>query len=147
MTHLWSARDRPRRGFTFVELAVAMMLIGVGLLGFAGLMSSSLRFQRGSTTREEMITIAEAKLDELRAYQLAPKGTATWSKLAVGGSVTSAVTGYDSVVTLGTRSYSLRWQLAASVAGTRLVTVRVRPNYTDTFATQQVQFTSLVSPQ
>jgi prepilin-type N-terminal cleavage/methylation domain-containing protein len=47
MTHLWSARARPRRGFTFVELAVAMMLIGIGLLGFAGLMSSSLRFQRG----------------------------------------------------------------------------------------------------
>jgi prepilin-type N-terminal cleavage/methylation domain-containing protein len=147
MTHLWSARARPRRGFTFVELAVAMMLIGIGLLGFAGLMSSSLRFQRGSTSREEMITIAEAKLDELRSYQLAPKGTATWSRLAIGGSVTNAVTGYDSVVTIGRRSYRLRWQLEGAVAGTRLVTVRVRPDYTDAFATAQVQFRTLVSPQ
>jgi prepilin-type N-terminal cleavage/methylation domain-containing protein len=136
-----------RRGFTFVELAVAMMLIGTGLLGFAALMSSSLRFQRGSTTREEMITIAEAKLDELRSYQLAPRGSTTWSRLAPGGSVTTAVSGYDSVVTVGTRNYRLRWQLAESVAGTRLVTVRVRPDYTDAFATQQVLFRTLVSPQ
>jgi hypothetical protein len=61
--------------------------------------------------------------------------------------VTNAVTGYDSVVTIGRRSYRLRWQLEGAVAGTRLVTVRVRPDYTDAFATAQVQFRTLVSPQ
>jgi prepilin-type N-terminal cleavage/methylation domain-containing protein len=144
---LCTTRLRARRGFTLVELTVAMLLIVVGLLGSAALMSTSLRFQRGSSTREDMVTIAQGKLDELRSYQRAPKGSAAWSKLAVGGSVTTSVTGYDSVVTVGARSYRLRWQLTADVAGTRFVTVRVQPISMDTYATGQVQFRTLVSPQ
>jgi hypothetical protein len=131
-----------------LELAVAMLLIAVALVSTAALTSTSLRFQRGASTREEMVTLAEAKLDELRSYQLAPKGTPSWEKLAAGGSLTSSVTGYSDAVTIpGGKSYRRRWEIVAATAGTRDVTLRVEPMFSDAYATSRVEMRTLVSPQ
>jgi prepilin-type N-terminal cleavage/methylation domain-containing protein len=143
-----SGGDRERGGFTLIELAVAMMLIAVGLIGAAALMSTSLRYQRGAATREDMITIAETKLDELRSYQIAPTGSPSWNMLAAGGSVTSSVTGYaDSLTTLGGKSYRRRWQLVDAIAGTRELHLRVEPRFEDVYAARPLEFRTLVSPQ
>jgi prepilin-type N-terminal cleavage/methylation domain-containing protein len=137
-----------RRGFTLVELAVAMLLIAVALVSTAALTSTSLRFQRGASTREEMITLAESKLDELRSYQLAPPGTPSWAKLAAGGSVSTSVTGYSDEVTIpGGRSYRRRWQIVSATAGTRGVTLRVEPISSDVHATRRLELRTLVFAQ
>jgi prepilin-type N-terminal cleavage/methylation domain-containing protein len=142
------ARPASRVGFTLVELAVAMFVIGVALVGSAALVSTSLRYQRGAATRDEMITLADAKLDELRSYQLAPSGTALWAKLATGGSLTTSVNGYSDTPTIpGGKSYRRRWHIVASTAGTRQVTVRIEPAFSDRYATGRVELRTLVAPQ
>jgi prepilin-type N-terminal cleavage/methylation domain-containing protein len=134
-----------RRGFTLVELMVAMFLIMVGLVSSAALMATNLRFQRGATSREDMVTIAQEKLDTFRAYQLAPKGTAQWDSLAVGGSLTSSVNGYaDSVTTLSGMRYRRRWQIANSTAGTRRLQLRIQPKILDGSAPWKVDFQTLI---
>jgi prepilin-type N-terminal cleavage/methylation domain-containing protein len=141
------AKLRRRRGFTLVELAVAMMLIGVGLIGAAALMSASLRYQRSASTREDMIMLAETKLDELRSYQLAPAGTPAAAKLNVGGSLSMSVNGYADSLTTSGKSYRRRWLIVAAVAGTRQVALRVEPRFSDAYATRALEFRTLVSPQ
>lgn len=141
-------RHRRRSGFTLVELAVAMMLIAVALVGSAALTTTSLRYQRGASTRDEMVTLAESKIDELRSYQLAPSGTTSWTKLAAGGSLTSSVSGYSDDVTVpGGKTYRRRWEIVSSTAGTRQVTVRIEPTFTDKYATTQVELRTLVARQ
>jgi prepilin-type N-terminal cleavage/methylation domain-containing protein len=144
-------RGRPRRGFTLVELMVAIVLITVGLLGSAALMATSQRYQRGAASREEMATLAEAKLDELRSYQAAPliTGAALRAKLAPGGSLTSSVTNYaDSLAVSGTgKRYRRRWLIVASVTGTRQLFMRVQPMFTDAYAPSTLDLTTLVMMQ
>jgi prepilin-type N-terminal cleavage/methylation domain-containing protein len=138
---------RQRRGFTLVELAVALTLISVALLGTAGLMTTSMRYQRGASTRDDMVTLTEMKLDELRANQLAPKGSAGWNSLAVGGSLTSSASGYSDDVTVNSKIYRRRWEIAPSAGGTREVTIRIEPTFGDASATRRVEMGTLVFVQ
>jgi Tfp pilus assembly protein PilV len=124
-----------------------MVLISVALLGTAALTSSSMRYQRGASTRDEMVTLVEAKLDQFRAYQLSPKNSPGWDSLAVGGSLSSSVTGYSSNATVNGKSYGLRWEIAPSAGGTREVAIRVEPTFVDPFATRRVEMRTLVFVQ
>jgi prepilin-type N-terminal cleavage/methylation domain-containing protein len=134
-----------RNGFTIIELVLAMFLITVGLVGTAALMATSQRYQRASAAREEMATLAERKLEELRLYQSAPTASGLKAKLAVGGSLTSSVTNYaDSMPGASGKAYRLRWEITNALAGTREVVVQVQPKYTDSFVVSSVQFRSLV---
>lgn len=126
---------RSRRGFTLVELAIAVILISVGLLGSAALMATSLRYQRGSTSRDEMLSLAEAKLDELNTYSRATVASGLRLRLAAGGSLTSSVTGYaDSTTTVSGKAYRLRWRVDSLAHYSRNVQVRVQPKYNDPMA-------------
>jgi prepilin-type N-terminal cleavage/methylation domain-containing protein len=138
-------RLRSRRGFTLVELMVAIVLITVGLIGSAALMSSSLRYQRGASSREEMLALAEGKLDELRSYQNAPVVSGLRARLAVGGSVTSPVPGYFDAVNSPTgKPYLRRWAITNGTVRTRAVQVRIVPIYVDYFATSRVDLQTLI---
>jgi prepilin-type N-terminal cleavage/methylation domain-containing protein len=138
---------RSRRGFTLVELVTAMLLITVALMGAAALIATSLRFQRGAASREEMITVAEAKLDHFRALQLAPKNSDPWKQLNVGGSLVSDQPDYSAEVKSGGRRYRLRWQITNSTAGTRQVVLRVEPKALGAYVTPKVDFRTLVFVQ
>jgi prepilin-type N-terminal cleavage/methylation domain-containing protein len=138
-------RRGPRRGFTLVELMVAIVLITVGLLGSAALMATSLRYQRGAASREEMLALAEAKLDELRSYQNAPAGSGLKVRLAVGGSLTSSVANYyDEVNGPSLKPYRRRWQITQGTVRTRDVQIRVEPRYTDRYAAWRVDLRTLI---
>jgi prepilin-type N-terminal cleavage/methylation domain-containing protein len=130
-------RRRSRRGFTLVELMVAIVLITVGLLGSAALMASTMRYQRGAASREEMLALAEAKVDELRSYQNASIASGLRPRLAVG-------TYTDNPTGPSLKPYRRMWRITNGTVRTRAVLVRVEPAYTDTYAAPRVDLQTLI---
>ena len=54
-------------GFTLVEVLVAMLVLAIGLLGLAGLMSSSLRNNLSASHRTQATWLAYDIMDRMRA--------------------------------------------------------------------------------
>lgn len=141
-----SLRVRSRAGFTLAEVMVAIVVFALGLLGAAGLMSSSIRRHRLAASRGEMALLAESKVDELRAIGMTPLGDALRTKLALGGSTTTSVNTYaDSTVNSDGRWYRRRWQIAADPTGARRVTMAVQPLATGNYQWTRLEFTTLVA--
>lgn len=96
-------------GFTLPELMVAVLLLVVGVLGLASLMATATVRQTRATVLTEMTTIAESKLEEMRAYALYK--SADTVQVSLGGSVTtSEPSHYDAVTSPVGRQYLRRWQ-------------------------------------
>ena len=69
-----SATSRPspdRRGFSLVELIVAMMLLSVGVLGLVGVSSMALRQTSHANNRNEAALIAATRMETLRSRSCA----------------------------------------------------------------------------
>jgi Tfp pilus assembly protein PilV len=136
---------RRRAGFALVELLFAIVMLTVGTLAMAGVLAASLRLQRLSATRNEMTSLAEAKLEELRSYASPTSTPALKANLALGGSLTSIVASYADSVTLVTGArYYRRWQISTGVAGTRQITVRVLPKADVAYQVKRLDFTTFV---
>ncbi len=113
-------------GFTLVELMVAVFILTVGLLGVAGVIASTIQRQIRTSSRIVMTTLAESKIEELRAYSMI--GAADTSQVAMGGSLdTSEVNHSDVQVSPSGVQFNRRWTVGLGPAGTRAVTVRVTP--------------------
>lgn len=61
------------RGFTLVEVLVALLVLGIGLLGVAGLQSATLGMNHSSYLRSQATVLAEDIADRMRSN---PRGTA-----------------------------------------------------------------------
>ena len=61
------ALPRPRRGFTVVELIVAIIIISVGLLALASGSGATLRQMELSQQQTNAALIAQSRLEQLRA--------------------------------------------------------------------------------
>ena len=61
------ARGRSERGFTLVEVLIALVVFSVGLLGIAGLQITSLKANHGSATRTQAVYLAYDVIDRMRA--------------------------------------------------------------------------------
>lgn len=134
-----------RRGFTVIELMVAVMIISVGLLGMGSVMGSSTRLQTLALSRAEMTTAAENKVEELRVFGMTRSDSPLRVAIAVGGSLTAPVAGYsDSTQALSGRWYVRRWQIQTGVAGTRQLTVRVVPRGALRDVANSLDFSSLL---
>lgn len=135
-----------RRGFTVIELMVAVMVISVGLLGMGSVMGSSSRLQMLALSRTEMTTAAENKVEELRVYGLTKASSPLRVAIAVGGGLVAPVAGYsDSTQSLSGRWYYRRWQIQPGVAGTRQLTVRVVPAGAMRDVVRRLDFPSLLA--
>ncbi len=120
--------NRPRKGFSLVELVIALMMLTFGLLSLASAMASTIAGQRVSSSRSELAVLAESKLEELRGYGNTLASDPLRTQLAIGGSYSATVAGYaDTVTATDNRKYLLRWAITTGVAGTRKVTIRVGP--------------------
>ncbi|WP_058835265.1 type IV pilus modification protein PilV [Luteimonas abyssi] len=64
---------RAARGFSLIEVLVALVILGVGLLGFALLQTMNLRFAQSANQRTQATNLAYDLLDQMRAnrYQSA----------------------------------------------------------------------------
>ncbi|MDZ7828339.1 MAG: type IV pilus modification protein PilV [Halofilum sp. (in: g-proteobacteria)] len=58
---------RRNRGFTFVELLMAVLVLGIGLVGVAGLQSVALGMNYGSYLRSQATVLAGDMADRMRA--------------------------------------------------------------------------------
>jgi len=66
--HRMPTRPRaPRRGVTLIEVLVTMVLLGVGLLGLAGLQARGVQVNQGSSYRAQAANLATDLADRLRA--------------------------------------------------------------------------------
>jgi type IV pilus assembly protein PilV len=87
-----SVRRRTGRGFTLVEVLVALVVFSVGLLGIAGLQITSLKANHGSATRTQAVYLAYDIIDRMRAnpkaaitdhaYEIAVNATPTAGTVA-----------------------------------------------------------------
>jgi prepilin-type N-terminal cleavage/methylation domain-containing protein len=119
---------RARGGFTLPELLVAMVILTIGVLFMVGIIGNGIRWQSAATARTEMTTLAEGKIEELRAYGMARSTDPLRARVALGGSLTSDVTGYvDAVDGPAGRRFGRRWEITSDIAGARRVAVRVIP--------------------
>lgn len=138
--------SRKRAGFTLIELMIAIVMLSFGLLGMAGLMVSSTQVQQLSTSRSQMTTVAESKLEELRSYGMTAATDPLRTRLNVGGSMAAPTAGYaDSAQAPGGRWFYRRWQISNDIAGMRRVNLRIVPRSDDRYTPRQVQFTTLVA--
>lgn len=68
---------RPPRGFTMIEVLIALLVLAFGLLGFALLQTMNLRFTQSANYRTQATNLAYDLLDQIRANRLvAPQYTA-----------------------------------------------------------------------
>lgn len=68
--------NNPSRGFSLVEILVALVILSVGLLGLAGLQSSSLRATDSAYLRTQANLLAYNLFDRMRANVTEAKGGA-----------------------------------------------------------------------
>lgn len=90
---------RRQRGFTLIEVLVAILILAFGLLGFAMLQTMSVRFVQSSNYRTQATNLAYDLLDQMRAnrYQAAWYSGATFAAGAVSSNRCSRPTGDVSI--------------------------------------------------
>jgi len=100
------------RGFTLIEILVALSILAVSLLALAGLMVATTRNNASGGHVTEAATFAQDKLEELRATQ--------WNRI---------VTGQDPVPKIGSTgiAYTRNWDVALN-GNIKTITITVSWN-------------------
>lgn len=89
-------------GFSLIEVMVAVLILGLGLLGFALLQTMSVRFTQSANQRTQATNLAYDMLDQIRV-----------NRLAVGqyvGNYTGATTGCLPGNTVTAATYKTVWE-------------------------------------
>jgi len=125
------------RGFTLIEVLVALVIATVALVSLAELMAITLRMQMLGRNETAAIRLAQSKIDQLVAVNF------TSGTVAVGGSLTSNLTNYNDSPEAG---YLRRWQISAITGETRIrsLTVKVIPTRVDRRTNAEVQLTTII---
>jgi len=87
----------PRAGFTIVELLVAMMVFGIGVLGLAATTATVVRLM-GSASRQSMAaTVAQSRIEKLRGVPCAAltSGSETVRGITSAWTVTTVTRGVN----------------------------------------------------
>lgn len=126
-----------------IELMIAIVLIAVGLLGLASLSLSVMRLEELAANRNEMVLLADSKLEELRAA--ARTQSADTVMLVIGGSMTTPMPMYVDTVSSGRNVTFIRlWEVTAGPAESRLVTMRIRSLLQDGRSPKFIDFSTLI---
>jgi prepilin-type N-terminal cleavage/methylation domain-containing protein len=133
-----------QRGFTLIELMIAIVVLVVGVLGLASTMASMTRYQDLSAAHADMTALADNRIEQLRVA--ATYRTADTMQLVVGGDHATPAAPYTATVVERGRTYILTWVVTAGPGGTRNVTVRVVPTVDDARTPAQLDFTTLIQP-
>lgn len=68
-----------QKGFTLIEIMVAVVILAIGLLGLAGLQATSLRFNNSAYYRSQATNLAYDMADRMRANRQAALGGGAYS--------------------------------------------------------------------
>ena len=125
------------RGFTLIEVLIAMVIMTIALVVMAELMAITLRIQMLGRNETASVRLVQSKIDQLVAVNF------TNASVAIGGSLTSDVANYNDTPTAG---YKRRWQIAAIAGETRVrtLTVTIIPAVKDNRTTRSVQLTTII---
>lgn len=99
-------RSRRRQGgFSLIEVMIAILVLGLGLLGFAMLQTMSLRFTQSANYRTQATNLAYDLLDQMRAnrHRAGNYTAATFAPGAITNTVCSRPTGTTTVANNITR--------------------------------------------
>jgi len=138
------------RGFTLVEVLVAVVILTVALVSMAELMAVTLRLQQLGRNQTMATRLAQDKIDELMSQNWAAA-----PQLTVGGSLTADVANhFDTPPTFAgstALNYRRRWVVAngpddplPAAGKLRLITVRVIPVVTDRRTYTPTDLTTIV---
>ena len=99
------------RGFSMIEVLISLLVLALGLLGFALLQTMNLRYTQSANYRTQATNLAYDLLDQMRANRLsaAQYVGATFALGSVTGTACSRPTGTAIPIT-GTGSVIARWQ-------------------------------------
>jgi len=97
----WSA-GRKASGFTLIEVMIAVLVLGIGLLGFALLQTMSVRFAQSANQRTQATNLSYEMLDQMRTNRIA---AANYS-----GNYAATATGCLPGAAVGPAAYRLVWQ-------------------------------------
>ena len=99
-------------GFTLIEVMIAILVLGIGLLGFAMLQTMSVRFAQSANQRTQATNLAYDLLDQMRTNRLlAAQYTAASFNSAATGTTCSRPTG-----TVTITQNITRWQCQVRAA-------------------------------
>ena len=120
-----------QRGFTLVEVIVAMLICVVGLVAMAGLLAVTLRMQQLGRNSTSAVRMAQDKIDELSAMNFN-----TEPQISCGGSLTTNAANHNDVPVVNgvNQPYRRRWLVQAGPDADpqlRMVTVRLIPDNVD----------------
>ena len=130
------------RGFTLIEVLIAMVILTVTLVSMAELMAITLRMQQLGRNQTSATRLAQDKIDELMSQNF------TFAQLAVGGSLTADQANHFDVPN---PQYRRRWLVenvpadpGVAADKTRRVTVRVIPVVSDRRTSPAVDLVTIV---
>lgn len=89
-------------GFTLIEVMIAILILGVGLLGFALLQTMSVRFAQSANQRTQATNLSYEMLDQMRSNRIA---AANYS-----GNYAATATGCTPGATVSPAAYKVVWQ-------------------------------------
>jgi prepilin-type N-terminal cleavage/methylation domain-containing protein len=126
------------RGFTLIEVLIAMVIMTVALVAMAELMAIMLRMQMLGRNETAAVRLIQSKIDEIVNVNFT-----TTTATDVGGSLTSDVGAYFDTPANG---FKRRWQISAITGETkvRTLTVRVIPTIADRRTNAQVELTTII---
>jgi type IV pilus assembly protein PilV len=101
------------KGFSLIEVLIALIILSISLLGLATLMATTIKYNSFGGHMTEAATFAQDRLEQLK--------TTTWEKLASGF---DQMTGSTGIV------YSRNWKVVPNPDDT-LRTVTITINWTD----------------
>ena len=132
-----------RRGFTLLELLVAIVLLTVGILALARTMAGLGTQSTRARMRADLAEVIDGKFEELRLVGAVSQ--ANPAPLGIGGSTGSCVANHcDTVLDGRGLQHQRRWSVAAGPVGsTFVVTVQASP-LGAAFAGQTAQRSTLV---
>ncbi len=97
----WSVRNKTS-GFTLIEVMIAVLVLGIGLLGFALLQTMSVRFAQSANQRTQATNLSYEMLDQMRTNRIA---AANYS-----GNYAATSTGCAPTAALNPAAYKTIWQ-------------------------------------
>jgi type IV pilus assembly protein PilV len=106
-------RRKKSKGFSLIEVLIALVILAIALLALAGLMVQSTNSNSWGSHLTEASTFAQDKLEELRMT--------TWPNLDSGTDIKTGSTGI---------SYTRTWTVTTNAAG-NLRTVAIDISWTD----------------
>jgi prepilin-type N-terminal cleavage/methylation domain-containing protein len=135
------------RGFTLVEVIVAMLVCVVGLIGMAQMLAVTLRMQQLGRNSATAVRMAQDKIDELSSMNFADAVLSP--SVQCGGSLTANLANYNDVPTVGGQAqpYRRRWLIQAGPDADpqlRQVTVRLIPDNVNRTTNTQYDLVSII---